>query len=708
MRCRFISILLLLGISLPLHAQTLPPDLRACGTTATPRAVLAEADGETGGRHLTAKGTLRILIVFASFPDDETPNPDWPAHHPPLFMNQFIDSDTLTQAQGSFNLTNYFRRMSLDQFHLIGDAIWVESRHSQLEYSTNGSYGRANSALLKEQVDSLVDFSRFDAWTNLGDYANQNVSDSLVDMIVMVWRTQIFPSVGEASLGRLSTFILDGERVGMGFPEDLAHPVGSGVTCEYLYDDTPQKVMRTIAHEIGHWLLGGPHPYNDGTLSGKHEFWGMLCSGHRISSCVNTYEREKLGWITVPMVRPDSTYTLSDYVTTGEALKYHPQNGSPYEYFYFENHQMHSEFDDVTTNRGDRGLWVLHQQGPYMELDNLRIEPADGDWKWESPGVVSSCYGAVLPMFVKGWPDVQTGQSHRDMIPTTTSDVNWISVMNDPFAGTICGQFFAGDSFSGAFNQGGGNVFSHYSNPPSSTWSRLRTDLTLEVTGEINGVLTVQTFSDSLSSSPARRYLGQNPSHSRTGGASVSLAWGDQWPGGQPLEPDMSESELDRQIGRGGVWERVYLGPSTGWTDSAFAYDSLGTELVSYRVRVSNRQGRFSSWSNVSIVPTSPVSAAVGGESGAIALPLRFGLVGVYPNPFNPSTVISGQWTVDSRVKLAVYDLLGREVAVLADGRFPAGVHSFVFDGSGLASGVYFCRLTAGNSADTRMMTLAK
>ncbi|MGA9118925.1 MAG: T9SS type A sorting domain-containing protein, partial [Bacteroidota bacterium] len=70
--------------------------------------------------------------------------------------------------------------------------------------------------------------------------------------------------------------------------------------------------------------------------------------------------------------------------------------------------------------------------------------------------------------------------------------------------------------------------------------------------------------------------------------------------------------------------------------------------------------------------------------------------------------VISSQLTVDSRVKLAVYDLLGREVAVLANGRYPAGTYSFIFDGNGLASGVYFYRLIAGENAVTRKMVLQK
>ncbi|MGA9120810.1 MAG: Ig-like domain-containing protein [Bacteroidota bacterium] len=92
-------------------------------------------------------------------------------------------------------------------------------------------------------------------------------------------------------------------------------------------------------------------------------------------------------------------------------------------------------------------------------------------------------------------------------------------------------------------------------------------------------------------------------------------------------------------------------------------------------------------------VPTNVLTSVADRATG---VPAVFSLEQNYPNPFNPKTVISSQLTVDSRMKLAVYDLLGREVAVLADGRYPAGRYSFTFDATRLASGTYFYRLEAG------------
>jgi hypothetical protein len=86
-----------------------------------------------------------------------------------------------------------------------------------------------------------------------------------------------------------------------------------------------------------------------------------------------------------------------------------------------------------------------------------------------------------------------------------------------------------------------------------------------------------------------------------------------------------------------------------------------------------------------------------------------------YPNPFNPRTVIEytvggarGQGSGVSNVKLVIYDLLGREVAVLVDERKEPGSYEVQFDAKGLASGVYLYRLTAGSFVQTRKMLLVQ
>ena len=88
--------------------------------------------------------------------------------------------------------------------------------------------------------------------------------------------------------------------------------------------------------------------------------------------------------------------------------------------------------------------------------------------------------------------------------------------------------------------------------------------------------------------------------------------------------------------------------------------------------------------------------------------PSEFTLKQNYPNPFNPTTVISYQLSGVSFVELAIYDVLGREIAVLVKGLNNAGVYNVTWDASTNPSGIYFCKLKAGKTVQTIKMVLAK
>ncbi len=110
--------------------------------------------------------------------------------------------------------------------------------------------------------------------------------------------------------------------------------------------------------------------------------------------------------------------------------------------------------------------------------------------------------------------------------------------------------------------------------------------------------------------------------------------------------------------------------------------------------------GGFSNGSDV--VPVS-------NENLTDGLPTIFRLNQNYPNPFNPSTNISFDLPIASNVSLEVYNAIGAKVAVLAEGRKPAGSHLMRFNASWLSSGMYFYRLTAdGKIISTKKMLLIK
>jgi hypothetical protein len=93
-------------------------------------------------------------------------------------------------------------------------------------------------------------------------------------------------------------------------------------------------------------------------------------------------------------------------------------------------------------------------------------------------------------------------------------------------------------------------------------------------------------------------------------------------------------------------------------------------------------------------------------ESASVAA--GFLLFQNFPNPFNPKTVVSSWLRAASEVRLVVYDVLGRQVAVLVNERRAAGSYQDSFDATGLASGVYIYRLTAGSFVESRTMVILR
>jgi hypothetical protein len=89
-------------------------------------------------------------------------------------------------------------------------------------------------------------------------------------------------------------------------------------------------------------------------------------------------------------------------------------------------------------------------------------------------------------------------------------------------------------------------------------------------------------------------------------------------------------------------------------------------------------------------------------------IPTEFALAQNYPNPFNPSTTINYELPASNFVTLKIYDLTGKEVMTLVNENQNAGRYTAIFNGSNLASGMYFYKITAGEFTFVRKMVLIK
>lgn len=94
--------------------------------------------------------------------------------------------------------------------------------------------------------------------------------------------------------------------------------------------------------------------------------------------------------------------------------------------------------------------------------------------------------------------------------------------------------------------------------------------------------------------------------------------------------------------------------------------------------------------------------------ANAKRLPIEYSVSQNFPNPFNPTTVISYQLPAYSHVKLKLYDLLGREVAILIDQEKAPGKYEVIFNAQNLSSGIYFYRMESGSFSQTKKLLLLK
>ncbi len=325
---------------------------------------------------------FRVLIIYITFPDDNTEGPEsniWPPPsgdplepsrpiNPYQTDGRMIDTSEHSSSipfmsrYGEYTYSDYFCEMSQGAFDFIGDEVKILLPNLASYYnSQNTSYSTLNTIAVQRADSQGVDFSRYDSWNNTnGSYG----SDGKVDFVIYHYRyvpgnnyNWFYgnPGVGGSTNPGVSV-TLDGKVINKG-----AWGIGN------LYNTTRTQLV--ILHEFTHFIQNFSHP----DINGGHVSLGMLTQGHSTSTyCMIPMERSAswLNWDTATYVDENnllSSYTLRDFISTGDELKVKIPNTSPAEYFWISNHQKVSKYDGVS--RGSNACWEINKylQDPYCD-----------------------------------------------------------------------------------------------------------------------------------------------------------------------------------------------------------------------------------------------------------------------------------------------------------------------------------------------------
>jgi hypothetical protein len=183
-----------------------------------------------------------------------------------------------------------------------------------------------------------------------------------------------------------------------------------------------------------------------------------------------------------------------------------------------------------------------------------------------------------------------------------------------------------------------------------------------------------------------------------------------------PFTPEISLPTLRNlyQQYRTNIWTPYGFADAFNLKASWWGADVIGIDQGPIALMIENfRTGSL--WSRYMTAPeiqrglsaagfTTVVSVPVEGQY----IPLQWALEQNYPNPFNPNTTIRYSIAAQQITSLRVYDMLGREVAVLVDEMKEPGSYAVTWDAAGLSSGVYICRLIAGEFTDVKQMVIVK
>jgi hypothetical protein len=175
----------------------------------------------------------------------------------------------------------------------------------------------------------------------------------------------------------------------------------------------------------------------------------------------------------------------------------------------------------------------------------------------------------------------------------------------------------------------------------------------------------------------------------KVNGYNVTLNWVTS------MELNNKGFQIERKNINNGIWKEIGFVEGAGNSNIERKYcfedRKLNSGKYQYRIKQTDFNGNFY-YKNLN-------------DEIIIALPKKFNLSQNYPNPFNPATKIDYELPMDCKVKLIIYDALGREIKSLVNDYQSAGLHTVEFDGVLLASGFYYYRLLTNSNGNEITIT---
>jgi len=517
-----------------------------------------ETRTQYGGLYITSVGTVKACIIFVSAIGDtfNVNSNEWQAGDPPSFMPQYINSPS-TIGYPNSNITKFYNDMSNGTKSVVGDVFHYTLPFNFNSLSTHTMDSLTNLVIMG--MNNQINYSDYDNWTRTSNYNFINQPDGIVDMLILIFR---FP------LSSVETFLESTAYAGLFVPYPSNEIYVDGVSIQGMSGITQgsgylgfNSTKFTTIHEYAHYLLYMDHTgrvANLAVLSGNQV-------GYDKSKGMCAYERERLGWIGYSTIASDYDFLLSDYMTTGCAIKI--PTWEPSKYYVLESRQGLSEWDHAW----DKGIYIYavneggirdyphplnSQDWGYEGMVNLLS--ADGRWVFHNNSLTFTNYTDFYEnMRIWKVEPNPHGSDERDYYGRVYIGGSakrfycfkkWHSgdylTGNGHPLGDAWGDDF--DAFSVSYNK----VFSRWSNPGLET--SFSANFSLEIMNENNNLVLVRVRFANPSHAPLARPMGLSGTSSN--GISYALNW---YQPNTDLQPGFQSYELYHRRSTTSTWNLI-------------------------------------------------------------------------------------------------------------------------------------------------------